>query len=1162
MSAQERRWDGSSKSASSTNLWSAHGGGNSNDYANAMGTDAAGNAYVCGYYYQTVNFGGHSLSSSGNSQDVFVGKLGPTGIWEWIKGVGSTSSDRCEDIAVDAGGNVTITGTFYSTVSFGSHSLSSTGSYDLFVARLDSAGNWLWATKAGGSSNDYGRAVAVDGMGRAYVTGYYTGSTIYFGTTSFSCSSCYSEAFLASIDANGNWLWAQRMYGSYYEYGEGVAVNQNGDIVVTGRYSSNINIGGNTLSNGYSYDYHGYVAGFTSTGGYRWSHSFGYASYETMPYAATIDGGGNSTICGRFQYRTTISGTQYNAYGGSSGNYDIFIAHLTSSGAWSWVKTGGGTSTDECTKIDADESTGEIAFSGYFYGNAWFGPTGLTSQGSNDALVATLDVQGNWNWILGYGSSGSDYGRGISIAGDDTYLSMVAGGSLSVDGEPISNSGSNDIVVVAHGLDSDGDKIGDRIDDFPLDPSQWTDTDGDGYGDNWADPAWNATRQGGLGSFADGATNPDACPSIPGNSTEDRFGCPDRDGDGHSDANDQMPDEPTQWSDGDGDGYGENPLGINPDACPHTWGTSTIDRYGCQDLDGDGSSDLNDAFFNKPSQWNDSDGDGRGDNWYIDSWNASRRSHWPGVWISAAWMPDESPLDRDDDGFEDPELPLAVAPYDDCPDFHGTSFRDLYGCADADGDGWSDNRDEVDDEPTQWDDADGDGYGDNQNGSRADDCPTRQGTSTIDRLGCPDSDGDGISNDGDDCPTIASPLVNGCPDADADGVVDVADSGPVDSCPNEFGTSTVDRLGCPDSDGDGVSDEGDPFPTDSTQWIDDDLDEFGDSPDGERPDACINAHGTSTEGGMLGCPDEDGDGWADVIDGNQSYPGGWSRDSRIWSDQDGDGWADQQQTEFSDDCPWVSGNSTSIKRGCPDLDGDGIPDAYDWDIDGDGYSNDDERRTVPPSDLLDASSTPIDLDNDTIPDDLEPSVFEGSAGQVQAGASLGIVAILVLGLIAAFSTHRAVSRRQRNFDRLEESLLIAEGFGGVQAIEREVKDLLKEGALDAGRAALMHSMIDDRRFSLEDDMRGAAAMDEWAGGNVSALSTGPGGDDPYAQQLVDQGYAPEVASQYAAKVRDHVMAPSTPSVPSSVSGLPELTPEQIANGWTPEMLAQWYAENG
>ena len=91
------------------------------------------------------------------------------------------------------------------------------------------------------------------------------------------------------------------------------------------------------------------------------------------------------------------------------------------------------------------------------------------------------------------------------------------------------------------------------------------------------------------------------------------LGCPDADGDGWADSADAFPTDDTQYSDQDGDGYGDNITGNSPDSCPLTYGNSTIDRLGCVDTDGDGHSDLNDDFPNDPTRYLDTDNDGYDD---------------------------------------------------------------------------------------------------------------------------------------------------------------------------------------------------------------------------------------------------------------------------------------------------------------------------------------------------------------------------------------------------------------------------------------------------------------------------------------------------------------------------------------------------------------------
>ena len=211
--------------------------------------------------------------------------------------------------------------------------------------------------------------------------------------------------------------------------------------------------------------------------------------------------------------------------------------------------------------------------------------------------------------------------------------------------------------------DSDGDGFGDNpngtdYDYFPENSQQNADSDGDGYGDNQSGEGadefpddvtqWTDTDSDGRGDNVNG-TNGDSCPMVNGFSTNDRFGCPDYDGDGWSDSDDYwsynyaqceaeeincadaFPNERTQWSDRDGDGYGDNGTGVRGDSCWTTYGNSTkiVERiinpdspitwtstaaYGCVDSDGDGFADYGDDFYMDATEWVNIDGDALGHN--------------------------------------------------------------------------------------------------------------------------------------------------------------------------------------------------------------------------------------------------------------------------------------------------------------------------------------------------------------------------------------------------------------------------------------------------------------------------------------------------------------------------------------------------------------------
>ena len=549
-------------------------------------------------------------------------------------------------------------------------------------------------------------------------------------------------------------------------------------------------------------------------------------------------------------------------------------------------------------------------------------------------------------------------------------------------------------------------------------------------GQIWEGGSYSNTRSVTIGDFNNDG-RPDVLQQNSGSAWDLIYGIQDTDYDTLGDTDDVFPMDPTQKTDSDGDGYGDSKIGMMGDNCTYYWGDSQYDQRGCPDQDGDGWSDLGDDFWREPTQWKDTDGDGFGDN---HDGSSSRLIHWPGEFIENAYNPDPSPLDFDNDGFEDEEL--SMVGIDDCPKEAGWSFEDRFGCLDTDGDGWSNNDqqgfwtkgDKFPNDFTQHNDTDGDGFGDNIDGTQGDSCPTVSGKSFRDRFGCPDndkdgwsedsdfddndpskwgidSDGDGISDDNDHFPNDPQQSR----DSDNDGYGDSAgDYG--DACPGQEGYSYIDKYGCSDTDDDGVSDQGDKCPTipgwSSEPWLgcpdsDDDgiadiIDAFPDNSNetrdkdqdgiGDNADICTHSLDNLT----IDCSEDyDNDGFADLedkfpadaaewidSDGDGVGDNGdvWPLDGDIWSDADGDLWADQFGHILTDDCPSLNGTSSIFMNGCSDLDEDGMPDILDPDIDGDGITNDNEMdastKTVT-YDPFDADSKPSDIDGDLIPDVLD-----------------------------------------------------------------------------------------------------------------------------------------------------------------------------------------------
>ncbi len=364
-------------------LWAKQAGGTSYNSGFSITIDANGNSYVTGYFQSSATFGTTTLTSIGG-RDIFVAKLDSNGNWLWAKQAGGTSYNSGFSIAVDATGISYVTGYFNDSVTFGTITLTSISGTDIFVAKLDSNGNWLWANQAGGTSIDEGYSITVDASGNSYITGYFYSSSITFGTITLSNSnSVYADIFVAKLDSNGNWLWAKQVGGTGEDEGNSIAVDSNGNSYVTGYFfSRSITFDTTALTNSGYDDI--FVAKLDSSGNWLWAKQAGGIGAD-VGNGIAIDANGNSYVTGYFEYSATFGATTLTSIGG----YDIFVAKLDSNGNWVWAKQAGGILTDEGHSIAVD-TNGNSYVTGSFAGSAIFGPTTLTSSVGGDIFVAKL----------------------------------------------------------------------------------------------------------------------------------------------------------------------------------------------------------------------------------------------------------------------------------------------------------------------------------------------------------------------------------------------------------------------------------------------------------------------------------------------------------------------------------------------------------------------------------------------------------------------------------------------------------------------------------------------------------------------------------------------------------------------------------------------------
>lgn len=236
-------------------LWGKNYGSPSTDYGYGVAVDSNDNINITGYFYDTMTVGATTLSAVG-SADVFVAQLDSTGKETWAKSYGSTSSDYAYRIAVDSSDNIAISGYFYNTMTVGTTTLSSIGSGDIYVIKLDKTGKEVWGASGGGTSVDYGYGIAFDSTGNAYVSGsVYTSSSATnfatFGSTTLKTAGL-RDVFVGKIDAStGQWSWAKSFDGvgsTSTDYGRGVAVDSKNNVFVTGYFYSGLKVGKTVLT--------------------------------------------------------------------------------------------------------------------------------------------------------------------------------------------------------------------------------------------------------------------------------------------------------------------------------------------------------------------------------------------------------------------------------------------------------------------------------------------------------------------------------------------------------------------------------------------------------------------------------------------------------------------------------------------------------------------------------------------------------------------------------------------------------------------------------------------------------------------------------------------------------------------------------------------------
>ncbi len=330
---------------------------------------------------------------------------------------GGASNEETLSIKVDSNGNIFSAGFFSGTADFNpgteSESLTALGQ-DIFISKLDSSGNFLWAKRIGGSGDDVAKSIGVDSAGNVIIAGDFNG-TVDFDPgveTATLTSSGQGDVFILKLDPSGNYLWAKSFGGTTADSGIFISVAPQGNSVVTGLFSGTVDFDPsgatfNLSSVGGGWDI--YVSKFNSSGIFQWSRSRGGQGTD-IGDAVAVDSNGNVYSSGVFSGEVDFNPGTETVTLTSSGPNDMFISKFDSAGNYLWAKRFGGSGSDGSTPISVD-GNGNIYLSGDFSGTVDFYPGEpsalITATGTKDNFIVKLDSSGGYLWSKHFGSSGA-----------------------------------------------------------------------------------------------------------------------------------------------------------------------------------------------------------------------------------------------------------------------------------------------------------------------------------------------------------------------------------------------------------------------------------------------------------------------------------------------------------------------------------------------------------------------------------------------------------------------------------------------------------------------------------------------------------------------------------------------------------------------------------
>lgn len=483
-------------------IWSKRFGDGNPDRVNGVAVDGADNIFITGDFQGSIDFGGGVLASAGGD-DVYIAKFDDSGAHVWSSRHGDASNESGIDLICNKTGDVIVIGHFVNNINFGGAPLLSTlGSWDVFLVKLNGAGGHIYSFSYGDAANDYGESIDIYPWGQIVIGGNFFG-TINFGGGLLTATGAAEDIFLARLDElSAGHQWSVSYGDSAQDLLSDLDLDDGtGDIALTGDFYKMIDFGGGLMASAGGADI--FIARLDSASKHIWSNSFGDPNNQTgrqvdfvgpgdialgSNFQGTVDFGGGPLVSagnddvGYAKFDPTglhLASARYGNVGPdhvegivvvpggpdpylfgdfeltidfgwglleAAGASDLFLLQMDPGIASQWNDSYGEFSGQYDIVID---NFGDVIMVGEFQGAINFGLGALLSAGGTDIFIVKFNLVGVPLWNASFGDPQNQYADAVDIdSGNNIVMTGRAEGVVNFGGGALVSAGGTDIFLV------------------------------------------------------------------------------------------------------------------------------------------------------------------------------------------------------------------------------------------------------------------------------------------------------------------------------------------------------------------------------------------------------------------------------------------------------------------------------------------------------------------------------------------------------------------------------------------------------------------------------------------------------------------------------------------------------------------------------------------